>query len=78
MIGNVISGLIGGGLLGQIVTLLLPAITAAVQSGTNSNTLNLAHLHQAAAALRTVRQTRTVAPPSEKGDRDGRSNQDCH
>ena len=27
MIGNIISGLIGGGVLGQIVTLLLPAIT---------------------------------------------------
>ena len=26
MIGNIISGLIGGGVLGQIVTLLLPAI----------------------------------------------------
>src|SRR5262245_5964876 len=33
MIGNAISGLIGGGVLGQIVTLLLPAITAAAQSG---------------------------------------------
>ena len=33
MIGNIVSGLIGGGLLGQIVTLLLPAITAAAQSG---------------------------------------------
>jgi uncharacterized membrane protein YeaQ/YmgE (transglycosylase-associated protein family) len=32
MIGNIISGLIGG-VLGQIVTLLLPAITAAAQSG---------------------------------------------
>jgi uncharacterized membrane protein YeaQ/YmgE (transglycosylase-associated protein family) len=29
MIGNIISGLIGGGVLGQIATLLLPAITAA-------------------------------------------------
>jgi hypothetical protein len=29
MIGNIISGLIGGGVLDQIVTLLLPAITAA-------------------------------------------------
>src|SRR5947209_19240406 len=27
IIGNIISGLIGGGVLGQIVTLLLPAIT---------------------------------------------------
>ena len=33
MIGNAVSGLIGGGVLGQIVTLLLPAITAAAQSG---------------------------------------------
>src|SRR6476620_2916404 len=33
MVGNIISGLIGGGVLGQIVTLLLPAITAAAQSG---------------------------------------------
>jgi hypothetical protein len=32
-IGNLISGLVGGGLLGQIVTLLLPTITAAAQSG---------------------------------------------
>ena len=33
MIGNIVSGLIGGGVLGQIVNLLLPAITAAAQSG---------------------------------------------
>jgi hypothetical protein len=33
MIGNIISGLIGGGVLGQIVTLLLPAITAAAAVG---------------------------------------------
>ena len=33
MIGNIISGLIGGGVLGQVVTLLMPAITAAAQSG---------------------------------------------
>ena len=32
-IGNIISGLVGGGLLGQIVTLLLPSIMAAAQSG---------------------------------------------
>lgn len=32
-IGNVISGLVGGGLLGQVVTLLLPSIMAAAQSG---------------------------------------------
>jgi hypothetical protein len=33
MIGNIISGLVGGGVLGQIVTLLMPAIMAAAQSG---------------------------------------------
>lgn len=32
-IGNIVSGLIGGGLLGQVVTLLLPSIMAAAQSG---------------------------------------------
>ena len=32
-IGNIISGLVGGGVLGQIVTLLLPSIMAAAQSG---------------------------------------------
>jgi hypothetical protein len=32
-IGNVISGLVGGGLLGQGITLLLPSIMAAAQSG---------------------------------------------
>ncbi|WP_249147091.1 hypothetical protein [Bradyrhizobium japonicum] len=31
--GNVISGLVGGGLLGQIATLLLPSVLAAAQSG---------------------------------------------
>jgi len=29
MIGNIISGLVGGGVLGQIVTLLLPSVAAA-------------------------------------------------
>jgi len=33
MIGNIISGLVGGGVLGQIVTALLPSIMAAAQSG---------------------------------------------
>ena len=33
MIGNIISGLVGGGVLGQVVTLLLPSIMAAAQSG---------------------------------------------
>jgi len=32
-IGNAISGLVGGGVLGQIITLLLPSIMAAAQSG---------------------------------------------
>lgn len=32
-IGNTIAGLVGGGVLGQIVTLLLPAATTAIQSG---------------------------------------------
>src|SRR6185295_963217 len=31
--GNIISGLVGGGVLGQVVTLLLPAVMAAAQSG---------------------------------------------
>jgi hypothetical protein len=33
MVGNIIAGLVGGGVLGQIVTYLLPAITAAAQAG---------------------------------------------
>jgi hypothetical protein len=32
-IGNTLAGLVGGGVLGQLVTLLLPAITTAFQSG---------------------------------------------
>lgn len=32
-IGNTIAGLVGGGVLGQVVTLLLPAVTAAAQTG---------------------------------------------
>lgn len=32
-VGNLIAGLVGGGVLGQIVTLLMPSIIAAVQSG---------------------------------------------
>ena len=31
--GNIISGLVGGGVLGQIATLALPAVVAAAQSG---------------------------------------------
>src|SRR5215469_1672124 len=33
MVGNIISGLVGGGVLGQIVALLLPSVVAAAQSG---------------------------------------------
>jgi hypothetical protein len=33
MVGNIISGLIGGGVLGQVVPLMLPAVAAAAQSG---------------------------------------------
>jgi len=33
MFGNIIAGLVGGGLLGQVVTLLLPSIMAVAQSG---------------------------------------------
>jgi hypothetical protein len=32
-IGNIVSGLVGGGVLGQIVTLLLPSVMAAAESG---------------------------------------------
>ncbi|MFK0384709.1 MULTISPECIES: hypothetical protein [Rhizobium/Agrobacterium group] len=32
-IGNTIAGALGGGLLGQLVTLLIPAISAAAQAG---------------------------------------------
>jgi len=31
--GNIISGVVGGGVLGQVVTLLLPSVMAAAQSG---------------------------------------------
>ena len=33
MIGNIIAGLVGGGVLGQIITLLLPSVVAAAESG---------------------------------------------
>ncbi len=33
MIGNIVLGLVGGGVLGQIANLLLPSIMAAAQSG---------------------------------------------
>jgi hypothetical protein len=33
MIGNIIVGAIGGGALGQIVSLLIPAVSAAAQGG---------------------------------------------
>ena len=31
--GNIVAGLVGGGVLGQIVTALLPSVVAAAQSG---------------------------------------------
>lgn len=33
MIGNLVAGLVGGGVLGQIVTSVLPTVMAAAQSG---------------------------------------------
>ena len=33
MVGNLIAGAVGGGVLGQIVSLLIPALTTAAQSG---------------------------------------------
>jgi hypothetical protein len=33
MVGNIISGIVGGGVLGQVVTLLLPSVMAAAQAG---------------------------------------------
>jgi hypothetical protein len=33
MIGNIIAGLVGGGVLGQVVTALMPAVTAAAAAG---------------------------------------------
>jgi uncharacterized membrane protein YeaQ/YmgE (transglycosylase-associated protein family) len=33
MVGNIIAGLVGGGVLGQIVTLVWPSVVTAVQSG---------------------------------------------
>jgi hypothetical protein len=35
-VGNIVSGLVGGGLLGQVVTLLLPSVVAAAESGNMS------------------------------------------
>ena len=32
-VGNIISGLVGGGVLGQVVTLALPSVVAAAESG---------------------------------------------
>jgi hypothetical protein len=33
MVGNIIAGLVGGGVLGQIITLAWPSVVAAAQSG---------------------------------------------
>lgn len=40
-VGNIVSGLVGGGVLGQIATLLLPSIMAAAQSGNLSGVGNI-------------------------------------
>ena len=42
--GNLISGLVGGGLLGQIATLLLPSVLAAAQSGDMSASGIISHV----------------------------------
>src|SRR5215471_16703740 len=58
MIGNIISGLIGGGVLGQVVTLLLPAITAAAQSGNLSVEANAgARRHRPICSMKRGPQT---------------------
>ncbi|ARQ01715.1 hypothetical protein [Pseudorhodoplanes sinuspersici] len=43
-VGNIIAGLVGGGVLGQIVTLALPAVTAAAQSGNLSIGSIISHI----------------------------------
>jgi hypothetical protein len=35
-VGNIVSGLVGGGVLGQVVSLLLPSVVAAAESGNMS------------------------------------------
>lgn len=44
MLGNTIAGLVGGGVLGQLIPLVLPAISAAAQSGNLSIGGILTHL----------------------------------
>lgn len=44
MLGNTIAGLVGGGVLGQLIPLVLPAISAAAQSGNLSIGSILTHL----------------------------------
>ena len=43
-LGNTLAGLAGGGILGQLIALLMPAITAAVSSGDLSIGNILTHL----------------------------------
>ena len=43
-VGNIIAGLVGGGVLGQIVTLALPAVTAAAQTGNLSIGSIISHI----------------------------------
>ena len=44
VIGNTLAGLAGGGILGQLITLLMPAVTAAASSGDLSIGNILTHL----------------------------------
>src|SRR5258706_5938280 len=76
MVGNIISGLIGGGVLGQIVNLLLPAITAAAQSGNLSvpgiisqviaGRAGRALLTGIIGAIKNKRAARQAAPPQPR------------
>ena len=63
-VGNILAGLVGGGVLGQIVTLLLPSVVAAAQSGN----LSISHRRSPAAlagpySRRSLEQSRTKLLP---------------
>ena len=69
MIGNIVSGLVGGGVLGQIVTALLPSIMAAAQSGDPSIggiiSQAIAGALAAPYSRRSLAQSRTKLLPEE-------------